>query len=700
VDITSVLNDLNSPLPHYRFSTVLRQALDLCAQLKSLGSALLAALEKQDAEALAALRASHEAAVLGLVKNVKKNQLLEAQRVREGLDKTWELTEHRRQFYAAQLAENLTGHEQEQQRRLDEAQDWQARSQWLEVAAGVAFAYPDITTGTAGTPPCPVVEVKIGGSHVGNALRSAATALNYISAVHTYWANEAGTQATCERRSRDWAYQTEAAAKELEQIEKQKLAADIRIDIATQEIVNHDRQLDNAREVEAFYRDKYTSEALYEWMTSELSALYFRTYQIAYGVAKRAERAYRFERGVMESDFVQFGYWDSMKKGLLAGERLELALRQMESAYLEQNQREYEITKHVSLQLLDPVALIALKQAGVCEVALPESLFDADYPGHYMRRLRNVSLTLPCVAGPYTSINCTLTLLNNKTRVMAAPEKPYEERADGNDERFVSNFAAIQSIATSHGQNDSGLFELNFRDERYLPFEGAGTVSRWRIELSRETNAWDLDALTDVILQLKYTAREGGDRLRGAALPAMRRAMAGDARNAPLMRLISVRNEFRDAWNRFEYPTDVDAASQRLDIDLSLERFPYQLRGKKLLVSELSAFLIFKDPENGLKDYLSGGKLRVTVSANGGQPWPSAELSSIPAVLAGTPRATIEITAGLALPAMLLLDVTEPDVLRLAPALRRRVPATPTARTRFITDLLEDLLLVVHYSSS
>jgi hypothetical protein len=30
-----------------------------------------------------------------------------------------------------------------------------------------------------------------------------------------------------------------------------------------------------------------------------------------------------------------------------------------------------------------------------------------------------------------------------------------------------------QSIATSNAQNDDGMFELNFRDERYLPFEGA-----------------------------------------------------------------------------------------------------------------------------------------------------------------------------------------------------------------------------------
>jgi hypothetical protein len=42
------------------------------------------------------------------------------------------------------------------------------------------------------------------------------------------------------------------------------------------------------------------------------------------------------------------------------------------------------------------------------------------------------------------------------------------------DDQFTKNFSPIESIATSTGQNDSGLFELNFRDERYLPFEVQG----------------------------------------------------------------------------------------------------------------------------------------------------------------------------------------------------------------------------------
>ena len=54
--------------------------------------------------------------------------------------------------------------------------------------------------------------------------------------------------------------------------------------------------------------------------------------------------------------------------------------------------------------------------------------------------------------------------------------------------RIVRMAGARESIATSGGQNDSGLFELNFHDDRYLPFEFQGAVSRWRIEMPREDN--------------------------------------------------------------------------------------------------------------------------------------------------------------------------------------------------------------------
>ena len=112
-------------------------------------------------------------------------------------------------------------------------------------------------------------------------------------------------------------------------------------------------------------RDKFTSRDLYGWMITQISGLYFQSYQLAYDLAKRAERALQHELADASASFISFGYWDSLKKGLMAGERLQLDLRRMETAYREANRREYELTRHISLAQVDPAALVQLRQTSL-----------------------------------------------------------------------------------------------------------------------------------------------------------------------------------------------------------------------------------------------------------------------------------------------------------------------------------------------
>ena len=57
------------------------------------------------------------------------------------------------------------------------------------------------------------------------------------------------------------------------------------------------------------------------------------------------------------------------------------------------------------------------------------------------------------------------------------------------------------------------MFELNFKDERYLPFEGAGVISKWRLELPT-VKQFDYNTISDVVLHVKYIASEGGEQLK------------------------------------------------------------------------------------------------------------------------------------------------------------------------------------------
>src|SRR5690606_34131090 len=56
--------DLNAVLPGYRFSAIFPKAQALAASVRSLGTDLLQAIEKKDAERLALLRSSQEVRVL------------------------------------------------------------------------------------------------------------------------------------------------------------------------------------------------------------------------------------------------------------------------------------------------------------------------------------------------------------------------------------------------------------------------------------------------------------------------------------------------------------------------------------------------------------------------------------------------------------------------------------------------------------
>jgi hypothetical protein len=87
-----------------------------------------------------------------------------------------------------------------------------------------------------------------------------------------------------------------------------------------------------------------------------------------------------------------------------------------QKAYLTENNRDMELTKNISLKALDPVQLDMLRYTGRCSFKLPDILFDLDHPGHYYRRIKSLSISIPSIVGPYSGVNCTLTLNSSKTR--------------------------------------------------------------------------------------------------------------------------------------------------------------------------------------------------------------------------------------------------------------------------------------------
>lgn len=555
LDISSVIAGLNAPLPIYRFNIMSQKATELIQEVRGLGNALLQALEKKDAEALALLRNDLEMKLLKTMLEMKKIQVKEARQQIEVLNKTRAVTEERDAYFTA--IERIIPSEQLNLDKLSEAHDFQMAAQIVQATGAILGLIPDFSLGGHGFGGSPAVDVTFGGTFLATAATAATGVLNILSGVACYEANRASILGSFERRYSDWKLQEKLAKLELKQIEQQITAAEIRVEIAEADVKTQEQQIDNNIKTDEFMQEKFTNKDLYQWMIGKISAVYFKAYKLAYDVSKKAERCYQHELGNTDT-FLQFGYWDNLKKGLQTADQLFYDLKRMEASYLDVNKREYEITKHISLSMLDPLAIIRLRATGVCDFQVPEALFDMDHPGHYFRRIKTVSITLPCIAGPYTSVSAKLSLVSNRYRKNTTKaagftdDKTAYEEVPGNDDRFVYNIGTIQSVATSNAQNDSGLFELNFRDERYLPFEYTGAISTWRLELPVGVRLFDYNTIADAIIHLKYTAREGGSTLKALAANTLKDKLAeiGQQLNETGLHLaMNLRYDMPDEWN-------------------------------------------------------------------------------------------------------------------------------------------------------
>ncbi|WP_437722034.1 neuraminidase-like domain-containing protein [Sorangium sp. So ce861] len=604
VDLATALDEASSPRLPYRFQVVHAKAMELCGTVSGLGAALLAAMEKKDGEAIARLRSGHEVELLAAVREIKAQQVKEAEANVSALERSHEAARLRRDHYAS--LPRISAAEQGALAMSVAGMELGLVAQAIAAVAPGVEAVPPITFGGAGALGSPVALTTIGGQASGAPIEASSHALSMVAGALREGASIASTIAGYERRAEEWALQERLAAKEMQGLEKQIVAAKIRAAVAEVELRNHDRQTEQAREVLEFLQDrKRTTEELYDWMVAELSTVHYQTYTLAYDMAKRAERALRFELGTPDGTpaMVRFGAWDSLKQGLLAGERLQHDLRRLEVAFLEQTPREAELVKHVSLAEVAPEQLILLRETGTCDLVLTQEVFDLDYPGHYFRRIKSVAVTIPTVTGPYAGVSCTLTLSNTSVR----PPQSVTAETYGDTESFRTDLVPLtEVITTSSGVNDAGLFEPNLRDERYLPFEGAGVLGTYKIELPAANNRFDIGAVSDVILHIRYTAR--------SSVTLADAAKAHYDEHPPVRRrLFSLRSELPAEWARFMAAPSDDNVAQQLSIPLTPEMFPYVPAKQKIALTSYTLYARWNGKKPYWKHGANQGRLEVTM---------------------------------------------------------------------------------------
>ena len=646
-----------------RSQLLIQKALELAAEVRSLGSALLSALEKDDNEGLALLRQANEIALQQLTQDVRFLQWKQAQEAIQSLLRGRATTLERYRYYmrlldqtpdgtlapdtfsvtdftetqdgqpnilteagfddayqslvgqydltlapqaysqlrlagtsspsnqsgntgAGQLYLNVN-EDAELNTHLPTARDTRLAANVANaVAVGAVFIpafYADLHYWGLGA------HAKVfSGEQLSEAARCAADILNTIAAYEQDQAGMAGRTAGYQRRADEWTLQCNLAARELMQVGRQLIGAIIAEQLAHGEYLNVRTQITQSQAVLAYMQTKFTNQQLYDWMKGQLTQLYYSYYSFALDTANKAEATMKRElmRPEVDAvDYIQTTYWNAGWQGLLAGEALYLDVKRMELAYHDNNKREFEITRHISLRQLAPMALLSLRTTGTCTLDVPEWFFDRECPGHYMRRVKTVALSLPSVVGPYTTVPCTLSL--QRSTVRTSPELlngAYARQGDG-DGRFTDYFGSLDAIVTSAGSNDSGMFETNLRDERFLPFEGAGAVSTWTLQLPQDFPPFDYMTLSDVIVHMRYTARQAGDPLGSTAIAEMKAAFATDS-PADLALLFLLRNDFPTQWAAF-----VNApAGTPFQMPLSTDDFPYAVQSMTLTVTNITAY--------------------------------------------------------------------------------------------------------------
>lgn len=500
--LEAALNNPAKEILPYRFSFVIEKAKNLAQSVIQFGNALLSAIEKKDAEHLAQLRATQETNILNMTRQIKIDQINEQLQQIKALQLTETITKTKTDYYTNLIDEGLSDSEIANLSLHAAGLTLQGISGGVRTAATPVYLLPTI------------FGMAVGGSNPGEAISKIATGLEVLSSMSYQSAGMAATIGQFQRRDQEWEFQKQMSLLEQQQVAAQIGAADERLSALNQEYNILMVQIQQSNEIQAFLSDKFTNAQLYQWMVSRLSAIYFMSYQLAFEFSRLAEKSYQYERCSYKT-FISPGNWNNLYQGLLAGEGLLMELNHMDSEYVHKDVRRLEIQKTISLKQVDLKAFERFVIEGTCDFSLRETDFDEDYPGHYQRLINSMAISIPVVIGPYQNLHATLTQLSNK--VVLAPDINTVNYLSGKSssipqpDTLRQDWRAQQQIAISRGINDSGLFELNFNDARYLPFEGTGAISDWRLEMPKQNNKIiKYETITDVIITLNYTALSGG----------------------------------------------------------------------------------------------------------------------------------------------------------------------------------------------
>ncbi|WP_240492631.1 Tc toxin subunit A, partial [Photorhabdus namnaonensis] len=478
-NIPSTFNSSIQPIPPYRFPLILKHASDAVKQLIQLGNRLFDAIKSEISAKQDVLEQSQIIKLSAFTIELQQEAIQIAQAGKVALEASKNMAQQRYEHYYGLYEENLSS---------------------LEISAIALRTTAEVTKTTAipfhimsaGLEVLPnIFGFSVGGGKYAAPVISAALVSELTGSVLETTADRIQDMADYQRRRQDWEIEWKQAQSELNIIDNQLKEQELLIKTAQTALREAQAQRDAATELYEFMTTGFLTVPTYQWLMKRLSALYAPAYDAVLSLCLMAEAGWRYEVGdYQRQSFIDANAWNDSYQGLLAGESLQLNLQQMETSWLQRHERRLNIKKTISLSTLYSISDITNQITGkqALDFTLNARVFDKNYPGHYLRQIKRVSVSLSLEnTGSDTVVTpeicAVLTQTGSSTLVYADIEGVswlYDPtRKAGSNKNITTNLRAQQQITLSSVQEDDGrvatenwLCTLMFDDGRYLPFEG------------------------------------------------------------------------------------------------------------------------------------------------------------------------------------------------------------------------------------
>ncbi|NGN65281.1 hypothetical protein G5C51_15405 [Streptomyces sp. A7024] len=539
----ATMTTVSQPTP-FRFRVLLDRARQLTAQAAQMEAGYLAALEKYDERNLRVFDA------LKGIDLSAAQATLAAGRVTEATDAVTAATaqQTKADVLSGTYRDALTAPPNKYEADLLDAYEKMRDIKHGIVAVDTAIGIAQAASNAANL----LDEVFSGGAKAALAI-GISTGLAAKGALQA-WQNDVEAQmqadqlhAGIEQRKDEWRRQLVASEQDSLIAAAQVTTARDHVAIVMQEQAIAALQHDQAVATLKFLNGQFTNADLYLWLSNTLGAVYRYFLQQATATARLAQAQLSFERAEPAQSLIRNDYWQSPaeaggpgRRGLAGAEQLAEDLTRLDQYALGSEQRRLNLSQTFSLARLMPVEFLGFRETGTLAFATPMALFDADFPGHYLRMIRQVRTSVVALIPPDRGIRATLRS-NGISRVTTGQDGAFRDITVRHDPSVVALTSPVGA---------TGVFELDAQSELLLPFESSGVDTTWELQLPPAANPFDFTTIVDVLVTIEYTALHDGD-YRDQVIT---RLNADRQRGADCV--FSLARDFPDQWYDLNNPAD------------------------------------------------------------------------------------------------------------------------------------------------